>query len=132
MTSDCYCAVLRAATRRVSARYDAALEPLGINIAQFSLLRHIERATPVSLTELGRKIGLDRSTIGRNVRVLERMTLVRVTPGADHRETTVCLAQPGRDVLLRAAPLWNEVQQGIEAGLGPDGATRLGALLQSL
>jgi DNA-binding MarR family transcriptional regulator len=131
MSGICYCAALRAATRKVSARYDAALAPLGINIAQFSLLRHIERAAPVSLTELGRKVGLDRSTIGRNVRVLQRLGLVRVTPGVDQREATVALAEPGRDVLRRGAPLWEEVQHRIEAGLGPDGARQLRRLLRS-
>lgn len=76
----CYCDVLRAATRKTTAIYDAALAPAGVNLAQFSLLRKIQRAGSVSLSELGRLAALDRSTIGRNVRVLQRMELVRVTP----------------------------------------------------
>jgi DNA-binding MarR family transcriptional regulator len=73
MTSPCYCSLLRTATRKVGAVYDNALAPLGINIAQYSLLRLVEHCQPVSFTELGRIAELDRSTVGRNVRVLERM-----------------------------------------------------------
>ena len=116
----------------MTARYDAALEPIGVNLAQFSLLRNINRARSVSLTELGRRVELDRSTIGRNVRVLQRMGLVQVTPGADQREATVALVEPGLDVLRRGAPLWDEVQDRIVSELGPTGAAQLRALLKSL
>ena len=77
MQTLCYCAALRAAARKTTALYDEALEPAGIGVAQFSLMRRIERAGTVSLTELGRRAELDRSTVGRNVRVLARMGLVR-------------------------------------------------------
>ena len=86
----------------------------------------------MSLTELGRRVELDRSTIGRNVRVLQRMGLVQVTPGADQREATVALVEPGLDVLRRGAPLWDGVQDRIESELGAAGATQLRALLKSL
>lgn len=132
MASECICAALRVAARKMTARYDAALAPIGINLAQFSLLRNINRAGSVSLTELGRRVELDRSTIGRNVRVLQRMGLVQVTPGADQREATVALAEPGLDVLRRGAPLWDGVQDKIVSDLGAAGATQLRALLKSL
>ena len=132
MASECICATLRVAARKMTARYDAALAPIGINLAQFSLLRNINRAGSVSLTELGRRVELDRSTIGRNVRVLQRMGLVQVTPGADQREATVALAEPGRDVLRRGAPLWDGVQDRIASDLGAAGVTQLRTLLNSL
>jgi DNA-binding MarR family transcriptional regulator len=132
MDSICYCDVLRAATRKTTAIYDAALAPAGVNLAQFSLLRKIQRAGSVSLSELGRLAALDRSTIGRNVRVLQRMELVRVTPGEDHREATVTLDGRGLAVLREAAPLWDEAQRRIAAKLGDGGPERLSALLVAL
>ena len=111
-----------AAARRVTSLYDAALAPTGVNVAQFSLLRTIERSAPVSLTEIGRKTELDRSTVGRNVKVLQRMGLVRVVPGADQREATVALDAPAADVLRQGAPLWDEAQRKVEASLGPAAA----------
>ena len=132
MAPICYCAALRSATRKTTAIYDAALAPTGVNLAQFSLLRKIQRAAPVSLSDLGRLAELDRSTIGRNVKVLQRMGLARVTPGEDHREATVTLDAGGLVVLREGAPLWDEAQRRIEERLGEDGPAKLSALLGSL
>jgi DNA-binding MarR family transcriptional regulator len=132
MSAICYCDVLRTATRKTTAIYDAALAPAGVNLAQFSLLRKIRRAGSVSLSELGRLAALDRSTIGRNVRVLQRMELVRLTPGEDQREATVTLDARGLAALRRAAPLWDDAQRRIEAKLGAGGPDRLQALLVAL
>ena len=133
MARACYCAVFRTAARKVTAIYDAALEPCGINLAQYSLLRTIQRRAPLSLTELGRVTELDRSTIGRNVKLLRRLGLVRATPGADdQREAVVTLDEQGAQVLERAAPLWDEAQRAVEAKLGADSARQIRTVLQTL
>ncbi len=132
MVSACYCAALREAARKTTEIYDAALTSTGVNIAQFSLLRRIERAAPVSLSALGRLTELDRSTVGRNVKVLQRMDLVRVTSGADHREATVSLDDKGVSVLREGAPLWGEAQRRIAEKLGAGGHERLRELLGAL
>jgi DNA-binding MarR family transcriptional regulator len=132
MASPCYCIALRSAARRIAAAYDAALAPVGVNIAQFGLLRAIARVEPVALTELGRLAQLDRSTIGRNVRVLERMKLVSLGRGKDQREATVSLAGPGRQVLADGAPLWDAAQNALENRLGTGPARELRAALNAL
>ena len=121
----CYCHALRKATRRLTAAYDAALAPTGINLAQFSLLRTLERHGAQSLTGLGRLMELDRSTVGRNVRVVERLALVQPAVSPDQREAAIELAPEGRRVLARAVPLWAGVQARIDARLGPDRAAAL-------
>ncbi|CAN7432055.1 MarR family transcriptional regulator [Bosea sp. LjRoot9] len=132
MSIDCYCTVLRSATRRMAAFYDEAMAPLGINIAQFSLLRSIARLEPVILTELGRRMELDRSTIGRNVRVLERMGLVKLGSGKDRREATVTLTEAGRRVLQEAAPLWETAQAALEARMGVKATQELREILNRI
>ncbi len=132
MSIDCYCTVLRSATRRMAAFYDEAMAPLGINIAQFSLLRSIARLEPVILTELGRRMELDRSTIGRNVRVLERMGLVKLGSGKDRREATVMLTEAGRRVLQEAAPLWEAAQAALEARMGVKATQELREILNRI
>ncbi|WP_119259161.1 MarR family winged helix-turn-helix transcriptional regulator [Shinella zoogloeoides] len=133
MTKDmCHCIVLRKASRRVSSYYDEALAPLGVNIAQFSLLRNIDRMAPVSLTDLGMRVELDRSTVGRNAKVLERMGLVAIRPGKDQREATLAVTDEGRAILGAGAPLWDGVQADIESRLGPGGAEQLRQLLAAL
>lgn len=123
---------LRNAARKVSAVYDAALEPLGITIAQFSLLRRVKRLEPVSLTELGRVTEHDRSTIGRNVRLLEKMGLLAQGKGKDQRETVVTLTDAGREALTQGAPLWDACQARIEARLGPERVAAIADILTML
>lgn len=130
--SRCYCALLRKATRRVTSVYDDALQPIGLNLAQFSLLRHIARDEPISMTELGRKIELERSTVSRNVKVLEGMGLAATGSGKDQREAIVELTESGHRILVDAAPLWQAAQDKIEGRLGADATAQLEDLLLAL
>lgn len=132
MRTRCYCALLRAATRKTTALYDAALAPAGVGLAQFSLMRRIEWAEPVSLTDLARRAELDRSTVGRNVKVLERMGLVAETTGEDQRETAVALTEAGVATLRRGDPLWEMAQHRVEAALGAGGVETLRKLALAL
>ncbi|CAH0343430.1 hypothetical protein RHI9324_05164 [Rhizobium sp. CECT 9324] len=128
----CHCIQLRKASRRVSAHYDEALEPLGINVAQFSLLRNIGSLQPVSLTDLSHRVELDRSTLGRNTKVLARMGLVISVHGEDQREALLTIAPKGVDVLASAMPVWEIAQKSIEDRLGSDKLEQLHALLSAL
>ncbi len=128
----CYCSSLRLAARKVTALYDEALAPIGINVAQFAMLRRIERTAPVSLTELSQVCDLERSTVGRNAKVLERMGLVTIGVGEDQREATVSLTDRGRAALQEGAPLWDGAQVKIEATLGGPSAEQLLSMLQNL
>ncbi|MCB4767858.1 MarR family winged helix-turn-helix transcriptional regulator [Ancylobacter sp. Lp-2] len=132
MSTPCHCVQLRKAARKIGARYDAVLAPVGINIAQFSLLRAVERRQPVSLTELGRTLDLDRSTMGRNVRVVEKLGLVRLDRGEDQREAVVSLSEHGVAVLRVAEPLWERCQRQVADQLGPTRLQLLGELGQLL
>jgi DNA-binding MarR family transcriptional regulator len=132
METTCYCAAVRTAARKTTALYDSILEPAGLTLAQYSLMRKLERAGTVSLTQLGRLAELDRSTVGRNVKALEQLRLVRLGVAEDEREAAVKLAPAGNEALARAAPLWEEAQRRVEAALGGAGAERLRALALSL
>lgn len=117
----------------MSAAYDEALEPLGINIAQFASLRTVERKGPISLSDLGRTAGLDRSTIGRNVRVLERLKLMRSTRGDDDkREAVVTLTDRGRDLVATAVPVWEQCQRTVETRLGDEGIAALRGMVSAI
>ena len=120
MYSPCHCTRLRTATRKVASLYDEALEPVGINIAQFALLRTVARHGALSLTELGRQLGLDRSTMGRNVRVVEKAGLVAIGKGEDQREAVVTVTEQGQAVVRKAEPLWEKSQAELTQRLGPE------------
>jgi DNA-binding MarR family transcriptional regulator len=132
MSDLCICIAVRKASRKLTSRYDAALEPVGINLAQFSLLRSIMRHERVSLTRLAEIVELDRSTLGRNVRVLKRMGLVAILPGDDLREATLSLTEAGQQTLSQAVPIWEATQDEIQQRLGAAGVAQLEALLGAL
>jgi DNA-binding MarR family transcriptional regulator len=133
MTPTCYCVVARIAARKTTALYDALLEPAGVTLAQFSLLRKIDRAGTVSLTKLGQLAELDRSTIGRNVKALGKLKLVRTASAEeDQREAAVQLTPAGKRALKIGAPLWEEAQRRIETALGDAGVAQLQTLALNL
>lgn len=103
----------------MTALYDAAMAPFGITIAQYSLISRLNRLGQASLTELGEDTDLDRSTIGRNIRLLERMELVATSRSPqDQREMLAVLTAVGEARLAAARPVWAQVQQDIEARIG--------------
>jgi len=118
----CACSKLRRAARIVTALYDTALAPAGFTVAQFGLLRMLQRAGPCSLTTLAEASGHDRTTLNRTLRPLEMAGFVASAPGADQRARIVSVTGAGRAAMRRAQPSWEEAEQRIEDQLGPDRA----------
>jgi DNA-binding MarR family transcriptional regulator len=115
--------------------YDAALEPVGINVAQLGLLRRLDRscARPLSIQELAERSELERSTVARNVRVLEKQGLVELGESTeDRRVSTVLLSDKGLDALEQADPLWQSAQHEVERMFGRQSASKLRSLLLSI
>lgn len=132
LTSQCLCTHLRRAARGVSRRYDEALEGFGINVAQFSLLRHLQRLDRPSISSLAEAMGLDRSTLGRNLRVLEADGLVALAEGDDLRNRLVLLTEQGKARLSAAEPAWEQAQLKMLAALGEAQRDELLRLLKQL
>jgi DNA-binding MarR family transcriptional regulator len=104
------------AARLVTAYYDAALRPCGIEANQMAMLwvAHAEDAQPAS--QLAHAAGMDQSTASRNLAVLEARGLVASLPStADRRQRLIRLTRRGRSVLLRALPRWQQAQADLAA-----------------
>ncbi|AZD09843.1 Transcriptional regulator, MarR family [Pseudomonas chlororaphis] len=132
LPSQCLCTNLRRAARGVSRFYDGALDGFGINVAQYSLLSNLQRLDQPSISSLAEAMGLDRSTLGRNLRVLEGEGLVRLSEGEDQRNRIVQLTDEGRQRLLAALPAWEAAQQRLIDRLGAEKRETLLALLNEL
>ncbi len=61
---------------------------------------------------------MDRTTLTRNVDVLVKNGLAEVEQGKDKRVKLLKVTQSGRDILLKAFPLWEEAQNSLLARLG--------------
>ncbi|TXH80657.1 MAG: MarR family transcriptional regulator [Rhizobium sp.] len=116
----CICTGLRQAAFDITEIYDSYLEPSGLKITMFRILRRLSAAEQVSITELAVIVGVDRSTLGRNLRVLERMDLVTFEEAEDARSRTVVLTALGRSTLEKATPLWVKAQTKMRSVLGRD------------
>ena len=119
-TVDCICTTLRAAAQAGTEFYDARLKPAGLKVTMFRLLRQIQRTPNATLTKLAKGMALDRSTLGRNVRVLERQGLVAMSTGDDGRSKELFLTAEGLRALAAALPLWEQAQSDMKALLGPE------------
>ncbi|MBE9476231.1 MAG: winged helix-turn-helix transcriptional regulator, partial [Proteobacteria bacterium] len=73
-----------------------------------------------TISELAHALKLDRSTLGRNLKVLEREKLIGFSGGKDERSKHVVLTPAGKSVLIIATPLWQAAQQKFLLSLGDD------------
>jgi len=125
----CTCAVLRRTARRVTQAYDRALRPAGIKLTQYSVLANVRRDGGLSITELAERLAMDRTTLTRNLRPMERVGWIEVGPGPDRRRRAVRITAAGREVFEAAFPLWQAAERGLRRGLGRDTAAELRRLL---
>jgi DNA-binding MarR family transcriptional regulator len=131
-SGSCNCGAIRKASRRVSQMYDAALAPIGLKSTQYSILSAIGRRAhePPTMRELAEMMVMDRSTLGQNLRPLERDRLVAWQPSeADRRRKLVVLTKAGRTKCAQARPLWRAVQERFERTVGSAEAARLRRML---
>jgi DNA-binding MarR family transcriptional regulator len=116
--AECTASNLRRATRAIGRVYDRAIAPAGLKETQFNVLIGLFLAGEVPLLRLAEELGLDRTTLTRNLGPLERDGLVSSAPGKDQRVRLLRLTEEGRRVLQRAYPLWEEAQRKVVAALG--------------
>lgn len=131
-SSPCYCTTVRRAAQTVTQLYDTILAPSGLKVTQLSLLRAVARHGSASISTLAAAVYLDRTTLGRNVHVLEREGMVSFASGADLRERMVQLTGKGEAALATAAPLWEQAQAMVREALGKEQLESLTALLAQL
>jgi DNA-binding MarR family transcriptional regulator len=125
----CTCDRLRKLTRRLTQHYDACLAPAGLRVTQFSLLAHLQRARPTTMTALADLLEMDRTTLTRNLKPLLDAGLVVVEPGADARTRRVAATDEGRAVWRSARAHWHRAQDEVTRLLGSERVARLHALL---
>ncbi len=129
------CAVLnlRRAARAVTRRYEEEMRPLGLKATQFSLLVAAALRGPINVSQLAELMVMDRTTLTRNLKPLQKHGLLQVIPGRDRRTRAVTLTEAGEKVLEQALPLWERAQHTVVEGLGQERfAGLLGDLQQTV
>ena len=129
---DCAALRTRMAARSVTRAYNEALRPLGLMATQFSLLAAIKQGAPDSISRLADWLAIERSTLTRNLQVLEKDGLIEVGPEGYRRARVLTLTEAGEAKLAAALPLWRQTQDRLEAKLGKRRWREARALLEEL
>jgi len=116
----CVCATLRKATRTLTLLYDGYLRPAGLRVTQYSLLKNVLAREPVSVNQLARATVTDRTTLTRNLRVLQDRGLIQIREGDDRRAREVMVTPQGRQALAKADPRWERAQAYVLGQLGEE------------
>lgn len=127
--SICNCLNLRRASLAITKIYDEKLEPSGLSVSQYSIIKHLYHLGTVSVSDLSASIRLDRTTLVRSLKPLEEDGLITDISENGTRNRQLQLTEKGLSKYQEAAQLWGEAQQYIEQNLGEENVEKLTALL---
>lgn len=113
----CACANIRQTDLVVTQFYDGVLAPSGLYAIQFGVLATVNNLAPITVNRLAQVMDMDRTTLGRHLKILTDQGLIR-SEGEDRGRGQMCLTPEGEQTLSRAWPLWQEAQEHIERNFG--------------
>jgi DNA-binding MarR family transcriptional regulator len=114
----CMCHKTRMAARAITRAYDDALRTTGLRATQVSVLAAVAARGALSIKSLADELGMERTTLTRNLRPLEERGLVELAPEARHRSRMLTLTPSGHAAIVKALPLWEGAQGRIRRRLG--------------
>lgn len=128
-TRNCLHFRLRRITRLISRHFDQALRPLGLSVAHFNILAALAQLGPIPVTKLAKVLGLERSAVARNLKLIARDGLVLLSEGEDRRTLVAEISRLGRKKLDQALPNWKRAQDHLIAKVG---ASKVARALETL
>jgi DNA-binding MarR family transcriptional regulator len=105
-TRNCTCSALRRATRALTAHYEAHFRGSGLRGTQFTILSVLAQAGPLPMTRLADLLGVERTTLTRNLTLLARSGLVEWIGAKDGRIRKAGLTKAGDAMLHKCMPRW--------------------------
>jgi DNA-binding MarR family transcriptional regulator len=114
----CTCGQLRKAARAVTLLYDNAFKTSGLLSTQLGVLHAICKSESIKISDLAIELNMDRTTLTRNLSILERQGFIKISIGNDHRTRIVTATTKGRNAVTKALPLWNEIQHEVRHEMG--------------
>jgi len=111
----------RVAARVVTRFYDDEIRSMGLRATQVSVLVTVAANSELSISALSDELGMDRTTLTRNLRPLEQRGLLVISPEGRHRTRHVRLTSTGEAALGQAVAHWERAQSAMERRLGKAG-----------
>lgn len=107
---DCVCSALRRASRAVTQHFEAQFRGSGIRGTQFTILAMLIQTEPMAISHLATQLGVQRTTLTRNLRPLDRRKLVSLSDG---RARLVSITPEGEALALKTLPRWRKAQASV-------------------
>lgn len=125
----CNCFLVRSLSRKITQLYDDILAPSGLRGTQFSLMLAAHKSAqgmggvdgaPATVSALAQRLNTDRTTLTRNLRILQQAGHVELVAGTDARSKCVRLTPAGEAALAQAQALWRQAQREVRTRCGDD------------
>ena len=115
---NCLCFNLRWVTRAVTQFYDAEMRRHGIRPTQGSILASLQARNSWNMAELSDWLGMERTTLVRNLRPLQRDGFVKTVGGGRGNRVEVMITAKGRKQIKKLTPAWKSAQNAAVKTLG--------------
>lgn len=110
---------LRKAVRAVSQHYDKILAPAKLRCTQFTILTILSKTDALTITGLADYLVMDRTTLTRNLKPLEKEGYLAILPGVvDKRSRRIVLTNEGKKAHKMAIPYWQQAQREMVSFMG--------------
>jgi DNA-binding MarR family transcriptional regulator len=126
--ADCFCLASRQLSRKITRLYDSYMQKSGIRATQFSILSQLMLRGELPIGKLAGLLGMERTTLTRNLTPLETRKWISIKAGDDPRARMVAITAHGRGAMRRGFPFWSEAQAHVGRLLGADGEAALKTL----
>jgi DNA-binding MarR family transcriptional regulator len=124
----CFCLASRQAARKITRLYDFHMQESGIRATQFTTLSQLMLRGEMPVGKLAGFLGMERTTLTRNLALLETQKWISIKPGEDPRARMIAITAQGRGVVRRGFPYWAKAQAEAGKLLGADGQAALKVL----
>ena len=121
----CFCLASRQAARKITRLYDKYMQESGIRVTQFTILSQLMLRGEMPIGKLAAILGMERTTLTRNLTPLEQHGWISINAGDDPRARVIGITGQGRSVVRRSFPVWSKAQAHIVKLLGADGQAAL-------
>jgi DNA-binding MarR family transcriptional regulator len=121
MVEGCVGLASRFLARRVTQALERQLSDVGLTLAQLGLMAQIAAASDDTIGALAARVGLDQSTLSRNLRGLESDGLIEIAIiETDLRRRVVWLTEAGAHRLEKAIPAWRAANRQLSQLISAD------------
>jgi DNA-binding MarR family transcriptional regulator len=121
----CFCLASRQAARKITRLYDGVMRKSGVRSTQFTILSQLMLRGELPIGRLANLLGMERTTLTRNLAPLEERKWISIKTGDDPRSRMLAITASGRAAVRRGFPFWSQAQAEVGKLLGAEGQSAL-------